>query len=141
MGSYGVIKEALLVKSNELTGKYDVVQKLVPSTVNGVVSLGKNDGGFEVGGRDVSIRSVYHGGAFGFSEWHESGTFLITVNIPGSGAMRFSGMPLIQNVNGVGKGVLCDIEYSDPTAPPIEDYTHLCLIVESPGDVFAESFG
>lgn len=136
MGSYGVIKEALLVKSNELTGEYDVVQKLVPSTVNGMVTLNQKNGGFEVGGRDVSIRSVYHGGAFGFSEWHESGNFFITVNIPDSGVKSFVGNPLIQNVNGVGEGVLCRPEDSDPTAP----YTNLCLVVESPGKVFAKSF-
>lgn len=137
MGSYGVIKEALLVKSNELSGGYDVVQKLVPSTVNGMVSLDKNDGGFELAGKDVSIRSVYHGGAFGFSEWHESGNISITVNIPGSGVKRFTGKPLIQNVNGVGKCVKCTPADEKPDAP----YTHLCLVVESPGDVFAESFG
>lgn len=136
MGSYGVIKEALLVKNNELTGGYTVVQKLVPSTVNGMVRLNQN-GGFKVDGRDISIRSIYHGGAFGFSEWHESGNLSIKVNIPGSGVKTFMGMPLILNVNGVGQGVLCDQVVPDPTAP----YTHLCLVVESPGDVFAESFG
>lgn len=136
MGSYGVIKEALLVKSNDSTGEYAVVQKLVPSTVNGIVKLNQN-GGFEVGGRDVSIRSIYHGGAFGFSEWTDSGDISITVNIPGSGVKIFTGKPLIQNVNGVGKCVKCSPEIQDPNAP----YTHLCLVVESPGDVFAESFG
>lgn len=135
MGSYGVIKEALLVKSNELTGGYTVVQKLVPSTVNGVVMLNKN-GGFKADGNYVSIRSVYHGGAFGFSEWHESGNLLIAVNIPGSGVKRFTGKPLIQDVNGVGQCVKCSPEIQDPNAP----YTHLCLVVESPGDVFAKSF-
>ena len=137
MGSYGVIKEALLVKSNELTSQYAVVQKLAPSTVNGMVKLNQKNGGFEVGGSDVSIRSVYHGGAFGFSEWTDSGDIYITVNIPGSGVKRFTGNPLIQNVNGVGKCVKCSPEIQDPNAP----YTHLCLVVESPGDVFAESFG
>ena len=131
MGSYGVIKEALLVKSNELTGEYAVVQKLVPSTVNGMVMLNQRNG------VDVSIRSVYHGGAFGFSEWHESGNIHVSVNIPGSGVKRFTGKPLIQNVNGVGQCVKCSPEIQDPNAP----YTHLCLVVESPGDVFAESFG
>ena len=131
MGSYGVIKEALLVKSNELTGAYAVVQKLVPSTVNGMVMLNQRNG------VDVSIRSVYHGGAFGFSEWHESGNIHVSVNIPGSGVKRFTGKPLIQNVNGVGQCVKCSPEIQDPNAP----YTHLCLVVESPGDVFAESFG
>ena len=136
MGSYGVIKEALLVKSNELTGEYTVVQKLVPATVNGMVTLNQN-GGFELAGRGVSICSVYHGGAFRFSEWNESGNIFITVNIPGSGAKLFVGMPLIQNVNGVGQCVKCSPKINDPNAP----YTHLCLVVESPGDVFAESFG
>lgn len=136
MGSYGVIKEALLVKANELAGGYAVVQKLVPSTVNGMVMLNKK-GGFEVGGRDVSIRSVYNGGAFGFSEWYESGNLSITVNIPGYGVKSFIGKPLIQNVNGLGEGVMCTPKDSDPTAP----YTHLFLVVESPGKVFAKSFG
>lgn len=136
MGSYGVIKEALLVKSNELTGGYTVVQKLVPSTVSGMVMLNQ-DGGFKVDGRGVSIRSIYYGGAFGFSEWHGSGNLYITVNIPGYGVKRFTGQPLIQNVNGVGQCVKCSPEIQDPNAP----YTHLCLVVESPGDVFAESFG
>lgn len=135
MGSYGVIKEALLVKKSDSADEYSVVQKLVPSTVNGMVTLNQN-GGFEVGGRDVSIRSVYHGGAFGFSEWHESGNISITVNIPGSGVKSFTGQPLIQNVNGVGQCVKCSPEIQDPNAP----YTHLCLVVESPGDVFAETF-
>lgn len=135
MGSYGVIKEALLVKQNGSGGEYSVVQKLVPATVNGMVTLNKN-GGFKVGGNDVSIRSIYHGGAFGFSEWHESGNISITVNIPGSGVKSFTGMLLIQNVNGVGQCVKCSPEIQDPNAP----YTHLCLVVESPGDVFAESF-
>lgn len=135
MGSYGVIKEALLVKSNDSSDEYSIVQKLVPATVNGLVKLNQI-GGFKVGERDVSIRSVYHGGAFGFSEWHESGNFLITVNIPGYGVKTFVGMPLIQNVNGVGQGVLCDQEDFDPTAP----YTNLFLVVESPGNVFAKSF-
>ena len=137
MDSYGVIKEALLVKSNELTGGYDVVQKLVPSTVNGMMTLVKNDGGFELAGKNVAIRSVYRGGAFGFSEWPESGNIYITANIPGSDVKRFTGKPLIQNVNGVGQCVKCSPEIQDPNAP----YTHLCLVVESPGDVFAESFG
>lgn len=137
MGSYGVIKEALLVKKNGPTDEYTVVQKLVPATVNGMVMLNQNNGGFKVGVRDVSIRSVYQGGAFGFSEWHESGNISISVNIPGSGVKRFTGKPLIQNVNGVGQCVKCSPEIQDPNAP----YTHLCLVVESPGDVFAESFG
>ena len=136
MGNYGVIKEALLVKKNGATDKYDVVQRLVPATVNGMVRL-EAIGGFEVGGRDVSLRSVYRGGVFGFLEWYESGDIFITANIPGSGVKRFTGKPLIQHVNGIGQGVLCSAEVSDPTAP----YTHLCLLVESPGDVFAESFG
>lgn len=137
MGSYGVIKEALLVNYNELAGEYAVVQKLVPSTVNGMVMLNQRNGGFKVDGVDVSIRSVYHGGAFGFSEWHESGNISVSVNIPGSGVKRFTGKPLIQNVKGVGQCVKCSPEIQDPNAP----YTHLCLVVESPGDVFAESFG
>ena len=136
MGSYGVIKEALLVKKNESADEYSVVQKLVPATVNGMVMLDQINGGFKVRGRDVSIRSVYHGGAFGFLEWHDSGNIGVSVNIPGSGVKRFIDRPFIQNVNGVGQGVLCAPEIQDPNAP----YTHLCLVVESPGVVFAESF-
>lgn len=136
MGSYGVITEALLVKSNGSTGEYSVVQKLVPSTVNGKVSLYK-DGGFEFGNHSVSLSSVYHGGAFGFSEWPKSGDILITVNIPDYGVKQFYGTTRIENVNGIGKCVKCTPKVSDPTAP----YTHLCLVVESPGSVFAEQVG
>lgn len=136
MGSYGVIKEALLVKQNGSTAEYSVVQKLVPATVNGMVSY-NGKGGFELSGKAVFVNSICHGGAFGFSEWFESGNIYITVNIPGSGVKRFTGKPLIENVRGVGQCVKCSPEIQDPNAP----YTHLCLVVESPDDVFAESFG
>lgn len=134
MGSYGVIKEALLVKYNKATDKYDVVQKLVPATVNGVVISNKN-GGFELGGQAMSVFSVYRGGAFGFSEEDKDGDAAISVNIPGSGVKHFKGNPLIQSVNGVGQCVLCRASVSDSTAP----YTHLCLVVDEPGNVFAEN--
>ena len=136
MGSYGVIKEALLVKKNESSNEYSIVQKLVPATVNGMVDISQ-DGGFELHGSKVSYYSVYRGGAFGFSEWSESGAVFITVNIPGYGVKSFRGKSNIQNVNGVGQGVLCTPIDSDPTAT----YTHLCLVVESPGMVFDKSLG
>ena len=132
MGSYGVIKEALLVKKNGSTDEYSVVQKLVPSTVNGMVMLNQ-DGGFESNGRKVTVSSVYHGGAFGFSEGSNAKIQLV-VNIPGYGVKKFEGTTRIENVNGVGQGVLCTPSDSDPSAP----YTHLCLVVESPVSVFAE---
>lgn len=133
MGSYGVIKEALLVKYDRATDKYDVVQKIVPATVNGVVISNKN-GGFKIGEQAVSVFSVYRGGAFGFSEEAKDGNMTTLVDIPGSGAKQFRGSPLIQNVNGVGKGVLLSDPHSDPSTP----YTHLCLVVESPGSVFVK---
>lgn len=135
MGSYGVIKEALLVKKNDSSDEYSVVQKLLPSTVNGMVSYSGN-GGFEFNGKASYVNSVYHGGAFGFSE-ESGGKIGVTVNIPGYGVKMFGGESLVQNVNGVGKGVLCTPMVSDSTAP----YTHLCLVVESPGIVFAKKLG
>ena len=133
MGSYGVIKEALLVKKNGATDEYSVVQKLVPATVNGIVFL-PGDGGFRHLNRAVYVYSIYHGGAFSFSE--ESGREItVKVNIPGYGVKMFEGDTLVQMVNGVGQGILCTPLVSDPNAP----YTHLCLVVESPGSVFAEN--
>ena len=132
MGSYGVIKEALLVKQNGSTDEYLVVQKLVPATVNGIVMSSK-DGGFEdVEGAKVTVCSVYHGGAFSFSEGSKNANIQLSVNIPGYGVKLFYGTTRIENVNGVGKGVLCTPAVSDPNAP----YTHLCLVVDSPGNVF-----
>lgn len=133
MGSYGVIKEAMLVKQNGATDEYSVVQKLVPATVNGMVILA-GEGGFKYRDGDVYVYSICHGGAFAFSEIHESGEMLITVNIPGYGVKYFKGSQLIQNVRGVGQGVLCMPYVSDQNA----HYTYLYLVVESPGIVFAE---
>lgn len=140
MGSYDVIKEALLVKSNSgksvnarAVNTYSVVQKIVPATVNGMVKLNQ-DGGFESDGTKVTVSSVYHGGAFGFSEG-SGGDITVTVNIPGYGVKDFYGNARVQSVPGVGQGVLCTPRDSDPSAP----YTHLCLVVESPGSVFAEN--
>lgn len=133
MGSYGVIKEALLVKYNGSTDEYTEVQRLVPATVNGVVILNQ-DGGFESNGKKVTISSVYHGGAFGFSEGSNAKIQLV-VNIPGYGVKEFFGSTRIENVNGFGKGVLCTPVDSGPYTP----YTNLCLVVESPGSVFAEN--
>lgn len=133
MGSYGVIKEALLVKKNGSANEDTVVQKLVPATVNGKVMLNQ-DGGFESDGTKVTVSSVYHGGAFGFSE-RSGGDITVTVNIPGYGVKEFYGNARIESVKGVGQGVLCTPRDSDPSAP----FTHLCLVVESPGSVFAEN--
>lgn len=133
MGSYGVIKEALLVKKKGQTNEYSVVHKLVPTTVNGCVMLNQ-DGGFESNGRKVTVSSVYHGGAFGFSEGSNAKIQLV-VNIPGDGVKTFNGSTRIENVNGVGNCVMCTPVSSGPYTP----YTHLCLVVESPGSVFAEN--
>lgn len=133
MESYGVIKEALLVKQNGSTAEYSIVQRLVPATVNGVVVTDKK-GGFESNGRKVTISSVYHGGAFGFSEGSNARIQLV-VNIPGYGVKTFEGTTRIENVNGIGKGVLCTPVDSGPSTP----YTHLCLVVETPVSVFAEN--
>lgn len=135
MGSYGVIKEALLVKQKGSTAEFSVVQKLVPATVNGMVHSGDENGGFVYEGQPASIYSVYRGGTFGFSELSKNSQILVSVNIPGYGVKYFFGVPKIKNWNGVGNGVMCSPLVSDPTAP----YTHLCLVVESPGTVFAEN--
>lgn len=134
MGSYGVIKEALLVKQKGSTAEFSVVQKLVPATVNGMVSTNEN-GGFVYEGQPASIHSVYRGGAFGFSEGSKNGQILVSINIPGYGVKYFFGVPIIKKWNGVGNGVMCTPLVSDPNAP----YTHLCLVVESPGPAFAET--
>ena len=105
MGSYGVIKEALLVKYNGSTDEHTEVQRLVPATVNGGVLLNQ-DGGFESNGRKVTVSSVYHGGAFGFSEGSNAKIQLV-VNIPGYGVKEFVGSTRIENVNGVGNCVMC----------------------------------
>lgn len=133
MGSYGVIKEALLVKYNGATDEYTIVQNLVPATVNGVVILNQ-DGGFKSNGRKVTVSSIYHGGVFGFSEGSNAKIQLV-VNIPGDGVKTFGGSTRIENVNGVGKCVMCTPYDSGPLTP----YTDLCLVVESPGSVFAEN--
>ena len=131
MGSYGVIKEALLVKQNGSTAEYSVVQKLVPATVNAIV-ITRENGGFKSDGTDLSVYSVYHGGVFGFSDASKTGNIHVTVSIPGYGVKSFFGFSHIIDVSGVGKGVLCTPSVSDPNAP----YTHLCLVVEAPGNVF-----
>ena len=131
MGSYGVIKEALLVKQNGSTAEYSVVQKLVPATVNAAVFINEN-GGFKSDNTDLSVYSVYHGGAFGFSDGSKTGNIKVTVNIPGYGVTTFFGFSHVIDVSGVGQGVLCTPAVSDQNAP----YTHLCLVVEAPGNVF-----
>lgn len=134
MESYGVIKEALLVKQNGSTAEYSVVQKLVPATVNGLVITDK-PGGFKFGNTAVSAYGIYRGGAFGFSEGSKIGNISVSANLPGYGVKYFFGFSQILDVSGVGKGVLCTPSDSDPSAP----YTHLCLVVESPGSVFSEN--
>lgn len=139
MGSYGVIKEALLVKVDE-AGVAAVVQKLVPSTTNGGVQIPKDNGGFSLHGQPYAMWSINRGGAFGFSEptlMGDSGVLLVSVNVPGYGTKNFQGRTLIEDVNGIGECVKCEPIQDDPNAP----YTHLCLVVESPGKVFAKSFG
>lgn len=134
MGSYGVIKEALLVH-NDSEGKYNIVQKLVPSTVNGGVQIQGVNGGFSIRGIPFAVWSINRGGAFGFSELTEDALLLVSVNVPGYGTKNFRGAPLIENVNGIGECVKCTPD------DPSELYTHLCLVVESPGKVIAKSFG
>lgn len=134
MGSYGVIKEALLVH-NDPEGKYNIVQKLVPSTVNGGVQIQKVNGGFSIQGIPFAVCSINRGGAFGFSELTEAGILLVSVNVPGYGTKIFEGAPVIENVNGIGECVKCIPK------DPLEFYTRLILVVESPGKVFAKSFG
>lgn len=133
MGSYGVVKEALLVKKNGPSDEYSVVQKLVPATVNGM-AISYRDGGFNFDGTAASIYGIYHGGAFCFSD-SPGDDISVTVNIPGYGVKMFNGEARVQNVNGVGKCVMCTPKGPGPTAL----YTHLCLVVESPGSVFAEN--
>lgn len=134
MGSYGVIKEALLVKKSDSADEYSVVQKLVPATVNGWVYYNSGKGGFELNGKAVSVYSVYHGGAFGFSM--DSGSKItVQVNIPGYGVKVFYGDASVQLVGNIGVCVKCTPSIIDQNAP----YTDLCLFVESPGSVFAEN--
>ena len=130
MGSYGVIKEALLVKKKGQTNEYSVVQKLVPATVNGCVVIA-GDGGFEHNGKSECVYSIYHGGAFGFSEG-PGDDITVKVNVHGYGVKMFKGKVKATAVNGVGFGILCTPYDSDPTAP----YTNLFLVVESTGIVF-----
>ena len=134
MGSYGVIKEALLVKKNDSSDEYSVVQKLVPATVNGFAAKDDNTGEFEINGREVAMWAICRGGAFGFSDANGNSLLEVGVNVPGYGLKTFEGITNIQDVNGVGKGVLCAPKQNEPNAP----YTHLCLVVESPGSVFME---
>lgn len=133
MGSYGVIKEALLVKKNGSADEYSVVQKLVPATVNGTMIV-PGDDGFIQRDRTVAVYSIYHGGAFSFSDG-SGGAITVTVNIPGYGVKMFDGEASVQEVKGVGQGVMCTPSVSDPNAP----YTHLCLVVETPTSMFDET--
>lgn len=136
MGSYGVIKEALLVKKSESTDEYSVVQKLVPATVNGVAAKGDATGEFEINGNKTAVWSICRGGAFGFSDANGNALIKVGVNVPGYGLKTFEGITNIQDVNGIGKCVICAPKQNETNAP----YTHLCLVVESPGIVFDESF-
>ena len=136
MGSYGVIKEALLVSVN-VSGVAKVVQKLVPSTTNGGVQIPKENSGFSIHGLPFAVWSINRGGALGFSELTDEGQLLVSVNVPGYGTKNFRGRPLIENVLGIGECVKCKPLQDDPNAP----YTHLCLVVSNPEKVFAKSFG
>lgn len=140
MGSYGVIKEALLVKQsgplvkqNGPTDEYSVVQKLVPATVNGFATKGDNNGEFKINGNEVAVWAICQGGAFGFSDANGNSLLEVVVNVPGYGLKTFEGTTNIQDVNGIGKCVICGPKQNETNAP----YTHLCLVVESPGKVFA----
>lgn len=133
MGSYGVIKEALLVKKNNSTGEYSIVQKLVPATVNGFALKSDATGEFETNGNKVAVWSICRGGAFGFSDANGNALIEVGVNVPGYGLKTFEGPTNIQDVNGIGKCVMCAPKQNKPNAP----YSHLCLVVESPGKVFA----
>ena len=141
MGSYGVIKEALLVSVN-VSGVAKVVQKLVPSTTNGGVQIPKENSGFSIHGLPFAVWSINRGGAFGFSELTEEGQLLVSVNVPGYGTKNFEGSTLIEDVIGIGECVKCrPLTHSPIQDDPNATYTHLCLVVESPGKVFAKSFG
>lgn len=131
MGSYGVIKEALLVKL-DTSGNATIVQKLVPSTVNGFASKTDVSGGFVYEGNQVAEWAVCRGGAFGFSDANGNALLEVGVNVPGYGLKTFEGITNIQDVNGIGKCVKCAPKQNEPNAP----YTHLCLVVEAPGNVF-----
>ena len=133
MGSYGVIKEALLVKKNDTSDEYSVVQKLVPSTVNGFATKADATGEFETHGNKVDVWSICRGGAFGFSDANGNALIEVGVNVPGYGLKTFEGTTNIQDVNGIGKCVICGPRQNETNAP----YSHLCLVVESPGKVFA----
>lgn len=133
MGSYGVIKEALLVKQNGSTAEYSVVQKLVPATVNGFATKTDNTGEFELNGNEVAMWAICRGGAFGFSDANGNCLLEVGVNVPGYGIKTFEGITNIQDVNGIGKCVKCAPKQHETNAP----YSHLCLVVESPGKVFA----
>lgn len=133
MGSYGVITEALLVKKNGPSDEYSVVQKLVPATVNGFAAIGDATGGFEADGNKVAVWAICRGGAFGFSDTNGNALIEVGVNVPGYGLKDFEGTTIIQDVNGIGKCVICAPKQNDPTV----HYTHLCLVVESPGKVFS----
>ena len=126
MGSYGVIKEALLVKKNDQSDEYSVVQKLVPSTVNGFAGKDDAAGEFENNGNEIAVWAICRGGVFGFSDANGAAIIVVVVNVPGYGLNYFEGITSIQNVNGIGKCVKCAPKQNDPTAP----YTHLCLVVE-----------
>ena len=133
MGSYGVIKEALLVK--KVGGaNATIVQKLVPSTVNGMATHRDDGGDFVYNGARSDVCAVSHGGVFSTSNWSGVGQLFITVNIPGSERKIFVGTTTKGIVEGIGEGILCLPFNQTPNAP----YTHLFVAVESPGDVFPE---
>lgn len=131
MGSYGVIKEALLVKENSV-GNATIVQKLVPSTVNGIL-ISVDGSGFLVNGNKAGVASVNRGGVFGaIVGANAKDTINVNVNIPGDGVKYFGGSPEIESAGGLGEYVRLTLDDTKDSS----HYTHLYLGVELPGDVF-----
>ena len=131
MGSYGVIKEALLVKEKP-GGNATIVQKLVPSTVNGVL-ISVDGSGFVANGTKVGVASVNRGGVFGAIVGANAKDIInVNVNIPGDGVKSFGGNPVIESAGGLGEYVRLNLVDTEDRS----HYTHLYLGVELPGDAF-----
>lgn len=135
MGSYGVIKEALLVKE-DTSGNVTIVQKLVPSTVNGVVvNPSSDDYLFEA--QAAGVASVNRGGAFSNDDINalppgENNRLIILVHVPGYGNNRFEGTTSPQMVEDLGNY----IKLTPVKIPENVPYTHLYLHVENVTNVF-----
>lgn len=131
MGSYGVIKEALLVKENS-NGKATIVQKLLPSTVNGAL-ISVDGSGFLVNGIKAGVSCVNRGGVFGAIVGANAKDLLsVNVNIPGDGVKYFGGYPEIESSGGLGEYVRLTLDDKEDSS----HYTHLYLGVKVPGDAF-----